>query len=93
MKLINEHKAIDTCLRQLIPEDEFENLSTAIEKLVREEAEGFAEWVSANDFYYSKKHKDWRYLFTDELVGTTSELFDLYKSEQLKTQQHGTDNV
>jgi len=68
-------------------------MSTAIEKLVRDEAEGFAQ-------YYNKKrtltireairisHAQW----AEVLQKPTSYWYDLYKSEQLKTQQHA-DNV
>jgi len=121
-----------------IPEASIPLLATAIEKLVRAEAEkeaiDYTEWLHSSGyrktvdglFYYNYNQSiedGWKtkietyilfkfeqflstlrvydadkklYLF-DELGGddysvkTTSELFDLYKSEQLKTQQHGTD--
>lgn len=90
-KLINSIKQIDDddpSRSKVIYEHQFSNLTTAIEKLVREEAEGYANF--RDGFIFKAGSEKWVSRNPNrfpEFCGTSDELFDLYKSKQLKTKQ------
>lgn len=109
-KLIDSIKQIDdddSSRSKVIYEHQFPDLTTAIENLVREEAEGFAEWFSENVI---RGNGNWRFYLhndpqmeTDEGVitrfaekfckaYTTSELFTLYQNSKNKSDAYPTTN-
>jgi len=87
MKLIEEQSEPDGINnRHKISHLKFPALVSAIEKLVREEAEGYADF--RKQLIYKAGNEKWvsgNCNFYPDFWGTSEQLFDLYKSEQLKT--------
>jgi len=78
-------KLIEANMKRSIDELSYRSLATAIEKLVREEAEGFAEWEGVNYKQTGNIHIWKSRSFGNGEKLTTAELFTLYQNSKNKS--------